>query len=82
MTSRESCRVSANKSISGEQTTPEDVTALLRKRPFVPLRIHMTDGHTYEIHHPEAMVVSRSHAMVGLHPIRRPAWSIVSSTVA
>ena len=47
---------------------PEDVTALLRKRPFVPLKIHMTDGHAYEIHHPEMMVVSRSHAMVGLQP--------------
>jgi hypothetical protein len=47
---------------------PEDVMALLRKRPFVPLRIHMTDGHAYEVHHPEVMVVSRSHAMVGLQP--------------
>jgi hypothetical protein len=47
---------------------PEEITALLRKRPFVPLRIHMTDGHTYEIHHAEVMIVSRSHAMMGLRP--------------
>jgi hypothetical protein len=46
----------------------EDVMALLRKRPFVPLRIHMTDGHAYDIQHPEMMIVSRSHAMVGLQP--------------
>jgi hypothetical protein len=46
----------------------EDVTAFLRKRPLIPLRIHMTDGHRYDVHHPEVMVVSRSHAMVGLQP--------------
>jgi hypothetical protein len=44
---------------------------LLRKRPFVPLRIHMTDGHAYDIQHPEMMIVSRSHAMVGLQPNSR-----------
>lgn len=43
---------------------PEELTALLRRRPFLPLRVHMTDGHTYEIRHPEAMLVSRSHAVV------------------
>jgi hypothetical protein len=45
---------------------PEEITALLRKRPFIPLRIHMTDGHTYDVPHPEVMVVSRSHATIGL----------------
>jgi hypothetical protein len=47
---------------------PEELTALLRRRPFVPFRIHMTDGHAYEIHHPEAMIVSRSYAVIGLRP--------------
>jgi hypothetical protein len=47
---------------------PEELTALLRRRPFVPFRIHMTDGHAYEIHHPEAMMVSRSYAVIGLQP--------------
>jgi hypothetical protein len=35
----------------------------------------MTDGHTYEIHHPELMVICRSHAMVGLRP--DPATGVV-----
>jgi len=47
---------------------PEELMALLRRQPFQPLRIHMTDGHAFEIHHPEAMVVSRSHATIGLRP--------------
>jgi hypothetical protein len=57
---------------------PEELTALLRTRPFVPLRIHMTDGHTYEIHHPEVMVVGRSHAFVGLRP--DPQTGVVDRT--
>ncbi len=47
---------------------PEELMGLLRKRPFVPLRLHMTDGHTYDIRHPEAMMVFRTHAVIGLQP--------------
>jgi hypothetical protein len=32
----------------------------LRRQPFVPLRMHLTDGKAYDIRHPEiAMVTSR-----------------------
>lgn len=54
---------------------PEELTTLLRTRPFVPFRIHMTDGHSYEIHHPEAMIVSRSYAIIGLR--RDPETGVV-----
>ncbi len=47
---------------------PEELMGLLRKRPFTPLRLHMTDGHTYDILHPEAMMVFRSYAVIGLRP--------------
>jgi hypothetical protein len=47
---------------------PDDVMGLVRKRPFVPLRIHMTDGRAYDIQHPEMIIISRSQAMVGLQP--------------
>jgi hypothetical protein len=47
---------------------PEELTALLRRRPFIPFRIHMTDDHSYEIHHPEAMMVSGAYAIIGLRP--------------
>jgi len=57
---------------------PEELMALLRKRPFVPFRIHMTDGHTYEIPHPEVMVVGRSHAFIGLRP--DPQTGVVDRT--
>jgi hypothetical protein len=47
---------------------PEDLLVLLRTRPFAPFRIHLTDGQTYEIVHPEAVFVMRSRAMIGLRP--------------
>jgi hypothetical protein len=47
---------------------PEDLLALLQTRPFVPFRIHTTDGRYYDIVHPEAMLVLRSRAIIGLRP--------------
>ncbi len=39
---------------------PEDMHRFLRRRPFRPFRITLTDGRSYEIHHPELMMVGRS----------------------
>lgn len=44
----------------------EEFTQLLRARPFVPLRIHMTDGKTYDIRHPEIVLVLRSRLDIGV----------------
>ena len=46
----------------------EELTELLRTRPFVPLRIHMTDGHTYEIYHPDLVLVLRQRVDIGVQP--------------
>jgi hypothetical protein len=48
--------------------SPEDFMRLLRTRPFVPLRIHMTDGTTFDITHPEQVLVLRSRIDIGLQP--------------
>ena len=41
---------------------------LLRRKPFIPLRIHMSDGQTYEIRHPEMVLVLRGRIDVGIGP--------------
>lgn len=46
-------------------TRPEDLRGLLRKRPFSPFRIHVTDGKSYDIAHPDQIIVLRSRAVVG-----------------
>ena len=38
---------------------------LLRRKPFIPLRIHMSDGMTYDIFHPDNIIVSLSRVDIG-----------------
>ena len=45
---------------------PEELVKLLRRRPFLPLRLHMTDGQTYDIRHPDLGMVSRSYATISM----------------
>ena len=45
---------------------PEDLREFVQKRPFQPFRITLTDGRTYEVHHPELAMVGRSAVAVGL----------------
>ena len=46
----------------------EELTELLRTQPFVPLRIHLTDGQTYDIRHPDLVLVLRQRVDIGLQP--------------
>ena len=45
---------------------PEDFRDYLRKQPFRPFRVTLTDGRTYEVHHPELAMVGRSTVIIGL----------------
>ncbi len=46
--------------------TAEELVELLEDRPFTPLRIHLADGRTREIRHPEMALVSESHVAIGI----------------
>jgi hypothetical protein len=43
---------------------PEDLHEFTRKRPFSPYRIYTTDGRTYEIRHPDQVLVLRSRVII------------------
>jgi hypothetical protein len=45
---------------------PDELLSLVRARPFVPLRIHLTDGQTYDVRHPDQMIVLRGRVDVGV----------------
>jgi len=45
---------------------PEDVLQLLRRQPFEAFRIHVSDGRTFEIRHPELAIVERSKVIIGV----------------
>jgi hypothetical protein len=44
---------------------PESLLDELRRQPFMPLRIHLTDGKTYDVRHPEMAMVTAREVYVG-----------------
>jgi len=44
----------------------EELKSLIDKRPFYPIRLHISNGDVIEITHPDAAVVSKSLIFVGL----------------
>ncbi len=44
----------------------QEFVELLKIQPFVPLRIHMTDGKFFDIRHPELVLVLRSRVDIGV----------------
>ncbi len=47
---------------------PTELTELLRRRPFIPFRIHLTTGESYDIRHPELVWVFRQCADMAINP--------------
>ncbi len=45
---------------------PEELRELLKVRPFAPLRIHVTDGKSYDIVHPELVLILKSRVDIGV----------------
>ncbi len=44
----------------------QDLLEFLRRRPFRPFRLHVTDGSTYEVRHPELCMPGARSVVVGL----------------
>ena len=45
---------------------PEELRTLSRRRPFVPIRIHLTDGTVYDVRDPEMALLTRSTVEIGV----------------
>ncbi len=48
---------------------PDDIVRRLRRQPFQPIRLYLSDGATYDIRHPELALVSRSEIVLALEPL-------------
>lgn len=46
--------------------SPEDLREFTRSQPFAPYRIHVTGGSTYDIRHPDSVIVLRSRVVIGV----------------
>ena len=47
---------------------PNGIRAHLRKQPFRPIRIYVSDGSSYDVRHPELMLVTRTEVIIALDP--------------
>ena len=45
---------------------PNEVLEYLRRQPFEPFRIYLTDGTVYEVRHPDQCIVTRTAVHVAL----------------
>jgi hypothetical protein len=53
---------------------PADLHTLLRAQPFVPFRIVTSDGTTYEVRHPELVMVGLASTIIG-YPSPGQPWA-------
>jgi hypothetical protein len=45
---------------------PADLVERLSERPFVPLRIYLSNGRSHDVLHPEMAIVSRDIVAIGI----------------
>lgn len=45
---------------------PEELVELLEERPFIPLHLHMSNGRTHEVRHPENAIVGENVVALGV----------------
>ena len=59
---------------------PDAIRKLLRKRPFFPFRVYVSDGATYDVTHPEAGWVSARilKSMLSLRPRGGPGSAMLT----
>lgn len=46
--------------------TAEELVEALAERPFVPLRVHLSNGRTHDIMHPELAIVGEDVVAIGV----------------
>jgi hypothetical protein len=46
---------------------PDELRSLIRARPFVPFRLHLTDGRSFDVRHPDNLLVTARVAVVGVY---------------
>jgi hypothetical protein len=45
---------------------PVEIRSHLRRQPFRPIRIYISDGSSYDIRHPELALVTRTEVIIAL----------------
>ena len=57
--------------------TPQEINRLLTTQPFEPFRLFMSDGRTFEVHHPDFVLVG--HRTAHIFEVDDPSSRIYSN---
>ena len=57
----------------------EDLQTRLHQRPFIPFRVVLTEGTSYEVRHPELFMLGKRAAVIGV--AREPEQTLFDSSV-
>ena len=52
---------------------PDDIQKRLRQSPFVPVRIIISSGQTFDVHHPDLVLVGTRDMIIGMASSKNPA---------
>jgi hypothetical protein len=61
---------------------PETIQARLRQKPFVPIRFVTSSGESYEVHHPDLVLVGQRDLIIGRASKKNPSLYDLASRVA
>ncbi len=60
----------------------DDIQARLRERPFTPIRIVTSTGQTYDIYHPDLVLIARRFLVIGMPSADNPSQAEQVTRVA
>jgi len=55
--------------------TADDIQQRVKDRPFVPIRIVTSSGESYDVHHPDLIMVGRGFLIIGTPSAENPTQS-------
>jgi hypothetical protein len=62
--------------------TADDIQARVRQQPFVPLRIVTSAGETFDVYHPDLIMVGRRSLTIGTASAENPTQYELTTRVA
>lgn len=51
---------------------PDELIEIMEERPFMPLRLHMSNGRTHDVRHPEMAIVGSGVVALGVEQADSP----------
>ncbi|MEX2172931.1 MAG: hypothetical protein WD872_01130 [Pirellulaceae bacterium] len=60
----------------------DDIYQRIKGRPFVPIRVRTSDGQSFDVYHPDLVIVGRRFVMIGTASSESPAHAELITRVS